>query len=115
MRDYALNSTILAAGAAAIALPIGTLLAVLIVKLALPGRRIAAAGLGLLLFLPLWVQLSGWDAALGKLGWFTLAFGGGPRPWLAGMPGAIFIHGVTANPGVALIVGVGLAQVDRKQ
>jgi iron(III) transport system permease protein len=88
---------------------------VLIVKLALPGRRIAAAGLGLLLFLPLWVQLSGWDAAFGKLGWFTLAFGGGPRPWLAGMPGAIFIHGVTAIPWVALIVGVGLAQVDRKQ
>ena len=37
--------------------------------------RAAAAALGVLLFLPLYVQLSGWDAALGKLGWFTLLHG----------------------------------------
>src|SRR5687768_7477756 len=115
MPPYALNSAILAAGATAIALPLGTLLAVLIVKLALPGRWLAAAAVGLLLFLPIWVQLSGWDAALGKLGWFTLAFGSGPRPLLEGIPGAIFVHGVAAIPWVALIVGLGLAQVDRAQ
>ena len=112
---YALNSAILAGGAVAIALPVGTLLAVLIVKLALPGRWLAAASLGTLLFLPLWVQLSGWDAALGKLGWLTLVFGSGPRPWLEGMPGAVFIHGVAGIPWVALIVGLGLTHVDRSQ
>jgi iron(III) transport system permease protein len=112
---YALNSAILAGGAVAIALPVGTLLAVLIVKLALPGRWPAAVALGALLLMPLWVQLSGWDAALGKLGWLTLAFGSGPRSWLEGMTGAIFIHGVAGVPWVALIVGLGLAQVDRAQ
>ncbi|MEX2173371.1 MAG: ABC transporter permease subunit [Pirellulaceae bacterium] len=109
------NSAILAAGAAAIALPIGTLLAVLLTRFRLPGRRLAAASLGVLLFLPLYVQLSGWDAASGKLGWFTLAFGSGPRPWLEGMPGAIFVHGVAAAPWVALIVGLGLREVDSRQ
>lgn len=110
-----LNSAILAGGATAIALPLGTLLAVTIGRLRLPGWRIAAVLLGMLLFLPLYVQLSGWDAALGKIGWFTLVFGTGPRPWLDGMFGAIFVHGVAAVPWVALIVGLGLAQVDSRQ
>src|SRR5262245_53006811 len=69
------NSGLLAAGATAIALPLGTLLAVLLGRFALPGRRQAVALLGVLLFLPLYVQLSGWDAAVGKLGWFTLLTG----------------------------------------
>ena len=60
------NSAILAAGATAIALPLGTLLAILIARCDLPGRQLAAAALGLLLLLPLYVQLSGWDAAFGK-------------------------------------------------
>jgi iron(III) transport system permease protein len=115
MLRHALNSALLAGGAAAIALPVGTLLAVLIAKFRLPGRRIAAAALGLLLFLPLYVQLSGWDAAFGKVGWFTLMLGSGPRPWLEGMAGAIFVHGITAVPWVALIVGLGLRQVDPRQ
>jgi len=115
MLRHALNSAILAVGAVAIALPLGTLVAVLIAKFRLPGARIAAAALGLLLFLPLYVQLSGWDAAFGKVGWFTLAFSAGPRPWLEGMRAAIFIHGVAAVPWVALIVGLGLRQVDARQ
>ncbi len=110
-----LNSAILAGGATVIALPLGTLLALTIGRLRLAGWRIAAMLVGMLLFLPLYVQLSGWDAALGKLGWFTLAFGTGPRPWLDGMFGAIFVHGVAAIPWVALIVGLGLTQVDSRQ
>jgi iron(III) transport system permease protein len=110
-----LNSAILAGGATAIALPLGTLLAATIGRLRLHGWRAAAVLLGMLLFLPLFVQLAGWDAALGKVGWFTLAFGNGPRPWLEGLTGAIFVHGVAAVPWVALIVGLGLAQVDSRQ
>src|SRR5262245_6954171 len=109
------SSALLAGGATAIALPVGACLAVLLVKLELPGRRLATAALGVLLFLPLLVQLSGWDAALGKLGWLTLAFGSAAQPWLDGMRGAIFVHGLAAIPWVALIVGLGLAQVDGRQ
>jgi len=110
-----LNSAILAAGATAIAVPLGTLLALLIARFDLPGRRIAAACLGVLLFLPLYVQLAGWDAALGKLGWFSLAYGSLSQPFLAGMRGAIFVHGLAAVPWAALIIGLGLMQIDPAQ
>src|SRR4051794_5676650 len=110
-----INSAILAAGAGAIALPLGTLLAVLIARFELPGRRLAAACLGVLLFLPLYLQLCGWDAALGKLGWFTLAYGSMAEPFLSGLRGAIIVHGLAAIPWVALLVGLGLAQVDSAQ
>jgi iron(III) transport system permease protein len=114
-RQAFFNSAILAAGATVIAVPLGALLAVLIARYDLPGRRTAAACLGVLLFLPLYVQLSGWDAALGKLGWFSLEYGSLAQPLLAGMRGAIFVHGVAAIPWAALIIGLGLAQVDPAQ
>src|SRR4029078_8346538 len=114
-RRAMLNSAILAGGAVCIALPLGTLLAVLLARVNLAGRRLAAASIGVLLFLPLYVQLSAWDAAIGKLGWFTLAHGSLARPLLAGMWGAIFVHGVAAIPWVTLFVGIGLLQVDPAQ
>lgn len=106
------NSAQLAVGATAIALPLGTLLAILITRLDLSGRRLAAAALGVLLFLPLYVQLSGWEAAAGRIGWWTLTFGSIDRPLLAAMRGAIIVHGLAAVPWVALIVGLGLTQVN---
>ncbi|MDX1946494.1 MAG: ABC transporter permease subunit [Pirellulaceae bacterium] len=109
------NSALLAAGATAIAWPVGTLLAVLLVKVELPGRRAAAVLVGMLLLLPLLVQLAGWDAALGKLGWLTLVAASPDRAWLDGMTGAIFVHGVAGVPWVTLIVGLGLLQVDARQ
>jgi iron(III) transport system permease protein len=109
------NSAILALGSAAIALPVSTLLAVLLARYELPLRRAAMALLGLLLFLPLFVQVSGWDAAIGKLGWYTLAWSTGDRPLLSGLPAAIILHGIAAIPWATLIVGLGLATVDARQ
>jgi ABC-type Fe3+ transport system permease subunit len=109
------NSAVLAAGAMSISLPIGTLLAVLLTRCALPGRRVAAACLGVLLFLPLYVQLSGWEAAVGKLGWYSLALGSMAQPVLDGMRGAIIVHGLAAVPWATLLVAIGLCQVDPAQ
>src|SRR5262245_53566070 len=109
------NSAMLAGGALAIALPFGTALAILLAQLSLPGWRFVAAAIGVLLFLPLYVQLSAWDAALGKLGWFTLAHGSLTQPILAGLRGAVFVHGVAAVPWVTLFVGIGLLQIDLAQ
>jgi iron(III) transport system permease protein len=114
-RRTLINSAILAAGATAIALPLGTLLAVLLSRYDLPGRRAAIACLGVLLFLPLYVQLSGWDACLGKLGWFSSTYGSMAEPILAGMRGAILVHGFPAVPWAALLVGAGLLQMDSTQ
>src|SRR5689334_5758330 len=109
------NSAVLAVGALAIALPVGGLLAVLLTRFRVPGRSIAIVCLGSLLFIPLYIQLSAWDAALGKLGWFTLAYGSLAQPLLSGMRGAILVHGMAAIPWVALVVGIGLMQVDPVQ
>lgn len=111
----ALNSAILAAGATAIALPLGTVLAVLLARFDLPGRRLAAALVVGLLLVPLYVQLCGWDAALGKLGWYSIHSATLARPWLDGLRGAIFVHGVAAVPWVTAIVGVGLWQARREE
>ena len=86
------NSAILALGTLAIALPAGTLLAIGLTKFDLPTRRVAAAAVGVLLFLPLFVQLAGWDSVLGKLGWYSLSHGDFAQPLLAGMRGAIFVQ-----------------------
>jgi iron(III) transport system permease protein len=110
-----LNSAVLAFGALAIALPIGVSLALLLARFDLPGRRLALACLGLLLFIPLYIQLSAWDAAFGKLGWFTFITGSLAQPFLSGMRGAIFIHGLAAFPWVALVIGIGLRHVDPAQ
>jgi iron(III) transport system permease protein len=110
-----LNSSLLALGALAIALPIGVSLALLLARFNLPGRRLAIACLGLLLFVPLYIQLSAWDAAFGKLGWFTFITGSLAQPFLSGMRGAIFIHGLAAFPWVALVIGIGLRHVDPAQ
>ena len=37
------------------------------------------------------------------------------EPFLSGLRGAIFVHGVVAIPWVALVVGIGLVQVDPAQ
>jgi iron(III) transport system permease protein len=110
-----LNSAMLAAGAVAIALPLGTLLAVLLTRYDIAWRRAALAAVAALLFVPLYVQLAGWDAAFGKLGWFSILYGSLAEPLLAGMRGAIVVHGLAAAPWVVLIVGAGLVQIDPAQ
>jgi iron(III) transport system permease protein len=114
-RRVLVNSLWLALASCAIAVPAGVMLADLVVRYRLPLAGLARAILVLLVFLPLYVQVSGWDAALGKLGWITLVTGSAGEPWLAGMRGAIFVHAMAGIPWVALIVGIGLAQVDRQQ
>ena len=111
-RSLLINSLVLAAGTCAVAIPLGTILAVVIARTDVAGRRLAAAGVGLLLVLPLLTQLAGWDALLGKLGWWSLESGSIAQPWLAGMRGAIFVHGMAALSWATLIIGLGLLQVD---
>lgn len=110
-RQAVMQSAILAVAVAAVAVPLGTLLAVLVVRTALPGRQAAAGLIGVLLLAPLHVHLAGWDAALGKLGWLTLAVGQLDQPLLAGMPGAIVVHAAAAVAWVAAIVAAGLAHL----
>jgi iron(III) transport system permease protein len=91
---------------------LGTLLAWLLVRTDLLGRRLWLALMALMLFVPLYLQAAAWQAGFGLQGWFTLA-GFGPA-LLDGWAGAIWIHSAAALPWVVLIVGFGMAHVERE-
>jgi iron(III) transport system permease protein len=103
------TTALLVFGTLAIALPIGVLLAVLIVRTDLPGRRFAAIVLGVMLLVPLYLQTGAWQAGFGLQGWFSIVTG---TELLNNMRGAIWVHATAAIPWVALIVGVGLRMVE---
>src|SRR5262245_30383791 len=102
------NTTWLCLGTAAIGVPLGTLLAVALVKTDVAGRRLAGAMLTAWLFVPLYIQAGAWRAGFGTLGWVR-----GSAVWFEGWSGTIWIHGVAAVPWVALIVGAALRNVER--
>lgn len=90
----------------AASLPIGTLLAVLLARTNLPGRRLFAALVAIHLGLPLYLQAAGWQAGFGLFGvFYPVEFG---APWLDGWRGAVWVHAAATVPWVVLIVGLGL-------
>jgi len=104
------NTAWLVLGTLAISLPLGTLAAVLIARTDVLGRRLAAAGLGAALLVPVYLQAAAWQAGFGLQGWITLNWDHGV--WLTGMHAAIWIHGLAATAWVTLIVGVALRLVE---
>jgi iron(III) transport system permease protein len=109
----ALNTLKLIAATLAIGLPLGALLGLLIARTDLPTRRFAAAGLGLLLVVPLYLQAAAWQLGFGIFGWYTLAFGGAfEAAWLSGWRGAIFVHSIAAVPWIALFTGLSARSVE---
>lgn len=107
-----LNTLFLAASVCLISLPLGTLLAVLMLRTDLPLRRTLLVLVATLLFVPLYLQATGWDAGLGRLGWLSLSTGTVATPVLDGWRGAIWVHAMALLPWVALIVGIGLINVE---
>ncbi|MHB1035581.1 MAG: ABC transporter permease [Pirellulales bacterium] len=85
-------------------------MAILIARTDLPGRSVAGVLLGLLLFVPLYLQAAAWQAGFGVQGWCTLVWDA--PVWIDGWRGAIWIHAAAAVPWVALIVGAGLCFVE---
>jgi iron(III) transport system permease protein len=110
-----LNTAKLAAAVCLISLPVGTLVATLVFKTDVPGRRAAALILVGMLFVPLYLHAGAWDAGFGLQGWHTLVTNPhvAHEPWLApGWRAAIWVHAMAAVPWVALIVGAGLRAVE---
>ena len=108
-RLLAVNTVILATSTCVIALPLGTVLALLVLRTDMPGRRWVGLLLGTMLFMPLYIQAAAWQAGFGRQGWYRLAYVSlGVPPPLDGWRGAIWIHAMAAIPWVALIVGLGL-------
>ena len=109
----AANTLRLACGTTLIAVPLGTILALLLVRTDLPWRSLWLLLMGSMLFVPLYVQSSAWLAGFGLQGWYSLQqVGSGAPPLLQHWQGAVWIHACAAVPWVVLIVGVGLRRVE---
>jgi iron(III) transport system permease protein len=92
-----------------LALPLGILLAVLLFRTDLPGRRWLLALVALTAFVPLPLHATAWLGAFGNVG---RAQAIGIRPILVGRTGAAVVHALAALPWVVLIVGAGLCAVE---
>src|SRR5262249_49079221 len=108
------NTAILCGATCLLAVPAGTLLAVLLFRADLPGRRLFLALLVLILFVPLPVMVSSWQGFLGAGGLLPIRLwvSGEDRPWATGWGPAIWVHTVAAVPWVVCIVGLGLRWVE---
>ncbi len=112
--DLAANTLLLVAGSLAVSMPLGVALAALLYRTDLPLRRPLRSVLFLMLFVPLPVLTSAWQATLGSGGWLALVLwrDAPGRPWASGLAPAIWIHALAALPWVVLIVGLGLRWVE---
>lgn len=109
----ATNTALLTAGVAALAVPVGVGLAVLLERTDLPGRHWWRRLLLLALFVPLPLWLSGWQGPLTSvLALFLDATDDGWLPRAPGLVPAICLHALAALPWVVLIVGHGLSSVE---
>ncbi len=100
------NTVLLAAAVCGLAVPPGGLLAWLLVRTDVPGRRAALAVVAALPFVPLYLQAAAWQAGFGSQGWFT-RWSGAP-PLVDGFAGAAWVHAIAALPWVVLLAGAGL-------
>ncbi|MCG8447967.1 MAG: ABC transporter permease subunit, partial [Pirellulales bacterium] len=112
LRGLILNSALLTVGTLAIGLPLGTFLAVVVSKTSVAGRQVIRQLMMALLFVPLVVQATSWQAAIGPSGW--LLPGVGNPLALRGWYGAIWVHGMGSIAWVVLFVGAALSNVPRE-
>lgn len=92
-----------------LALPIGTVLAFLLFRTDLPGRRLWLALLALTAFVPMPLHATAWLGGFGDIS-RTQALGSGPL--LVGRFGAAFVHATAALPWIVWIVGLGMLAVE---
>ena len=107
--SLAINSLALTLETLALSLPLGTAVAWLLLRSDLPGRRAGAGLIVVLLFLPLYLQASAWQAGFGLEGWYSHGSG---EPWLSGWNAALWVHTLAAVPWVVLFAGLGLRIVE---
>ena len=107
-RAVAIRTIGLGLSASLIALPLGASIA-----WACHGRGAASTALLITtiatLLVPLFIHVSGWDAAFGKLGWLTSTRGQILVPLVSGWTAATWIHGIAAGPQVAMILLIGMS------
>jgi iron(III) transport system permease protein len=107
---------LLVSGTLALALPIGIALAILLFRTEFPGRQFLLGATFIMLFVPLPMITSAWQAFFGNDGWLHLALWGENvgRPWTTGIVPAIWVQFLAGLPWVVFFVGLGLTWVERE-
>jgi len=110
------QTTLLVSGTLALALPAGIALAILLFRTEFPGRQFLLGCVFIMLFVPLPMITSAWQAFFGSDGWLHLALWGENvgRPWTTGIVPAIWVQFLAGLPWVIFFVGLGLTWVERE-
>ena len=95
-------------------LPLAAVVAFLLARTNAAGRTVALVLCSSLLFVPLCLQLCGWEAAFGRQGWHTFAFTTLDKPWLWGWRGVAFIHVVYSLPWATCLMAAVFAHGNRQ-
>ncbi len=104
-----------------IAVPLGTLLSLFLVRTDVIGRKLVWLALSSQLAVPLYVFAAGWSAGFSYQGWLNLTGRLGPVAMEVMQSGTVallavaFIHACASVPWVCLIVSMGLLWSDRSQ
>ncbi len=105
----ALETTGLVLATEAMALPVGVVLAIVLFRTDIWGRRGLLAIIALAAFVPMPLHATAWLGALGNAGRMQAL---GVRPILVGRFGAAVVHALAALPWIVLLTGVGLCAVE---
>jgi iron(III) transport system permease protein len=107
--DLARESFRLVCATEALALPLGVLLAFLLFRTDLFGRKVLLGLMVLGALVPMPLHAIGWLGAIGNVGRAQFFVS---RPLLTGWRGAAFVNAMGALPWVVLLAGVGLRSVE---
>jgi iron(III) transport system permease protein len=110
-RGLAINTLILCGSITAVVLPIGLVLAAILARTDLPGRRLLLLLVLLLIFVPLYLQAAAWQAGFGLQGALLPVVA--TEPWVSGWLGTIWIHAAASLGWVVLIFIVGVRAAER--
>ncbi len=105
----AIETTRLVLATEAMVMPAGVLLAMLLFRTDIWGRRALLAVLALSAFVPMPLHAAAWLGALGNAGRMQAL---GLNPILVGPFGAAVVHAIAALPWVVLVAGVGISAVE---
>ncbi len=102
------NTLVIGLGTILLAVPLGTMLALLILRTNVWGARWAWLLISSQLIVPLYVFAGGWSAGFGTLGWWPLAPANLQALDIYSLFAVGFIHTAAAIPWVCLILSLGL-------
>lgn len=115
-RPLILNTVIFAGGASLLSLPIGLVTAIHLDRSRGGSRQVALWAVAIMLFLPGYLHVAGWEAGFGMQGWFCRWwYPTEPFALLADWRGALWVQSIINVPWMTLILSIGLATIPDEQ